>query len=231
MIAVIPARGGSKGLPGKNIKMLCGKPLIAYTIEAAKKAHGIERVFVTTDSEDIAKVAVKYGAEIPFIRPVELAQDYSLAKDVYIHMIEHLKKEFNFKENKFMVLLPTAPMRNSSHIEEALNLFYEKNADTLISMTLAETPVSWYYLMNEKGIIQNAGFDKSRSMANRQENQKYYIPNGAIYILDYKLLKEMGTYYSDNTYAYIMSKKDSIDIDTEVDFDYAEYLINNEYET
>lgn len=224
MIAIIPARGGSKGVKGKNIREICGKPLIAYTIEAARKAKGIERVIVSTDSEEIATVAKKYGAEVPFFRPKELAQDDSLAKDVYIHAIEYLQKKSEI--SKFMVLLPTAPLRNEKHIEEALTLFYEKKPETLISMTKATTPISWYYVKRENGTVVNAGFDSKVSMDNRQKNETYYVPNGAIYILDYLLLKREGTYYSLNTYVYEMKKEESIDIDTEEDFMYAEYIMN-----
>lgn len=226
MIAIIPARGGSKGVRGKNIKEICGKPLIAYTIEAAKKAKGIDRVIVSTDNEEIAKVALQYGAEVPFIRPKELSLDNSLARDVYLHAIDFIRNKENVKIQKFMVLLPTAPMRKSKHIDEALKLFEQENAETLISMCEAETPVSWYFEMNLNRTIKNAGFDLENSLQNRQNNKKYYIPNGAIYILDYTLLKEKGTYYSNNSYAYIMTKKESVDIDTQDDFDYAEYLIS-----
>lgn len=226
MIALIPARGGSKGLPGKNIKNLCGKPLIAHTIEAALKAEGIERVIVTTDSEEIAAVAREYGAEVPFLRPAALAGDTSSAVDVYLHAVDFLEKESGRSIEKFMVLLPTAPLRNSVNIEQALRQFYEKNAETLISMREAETPISWYYEMNIEGRVKNLGLDAENAVKNRQVNKKYYIPNGAIYILDKKLLKEKRTYYSDNTVAYLMSAEQSVDIDCELDFKIAELLLS-----
>ena len=226
MIALIPARGGSKGLPGKNIKNLCGKPLIAHTVEAALKAEGIERVIVTTDSEEIAAVAREYGAEVPFLRPAALAGDNSSAVDVYLHAVDFLEKESGRSIEKFMVLLPTAPLRNSVNIEQALRQFYEKNAETLISMREAETPISWYYEMNIEGRVKNLGLDAENAVKNRQVNKKYYIPNGAIYILDKKLLKEKRTYYSDNTVAYLMSAEQSVDIDCELDFKMAELLLS-----
>lgn len=226
MIALIPARGGSKGLPGKNIKNLCGKPLIAHTVEAALKAEGIERVIVTTDSEEIAAVAREYGAEVPFLRPAALAGDNSSAVDVYLHAVDFLEKESGRSIEKFMVLLPTAPLRNSINIEQALRQFYEQNAETLISMREAETPISWYYEMNIEGRVKNLGLDAENAVKNRQVNKKYYIPNGAIYILDKKLLKEKRTYYSDNTVAYLMSAEQSVDIDCELDFKIAELLLS-----
>lgn len=226
MIALIPARGGSKGLPGKNIKNLCGKPLIAHTIEAALKAEGIERVIVTTDSEEIAAVAREYGAEVPFLRPAALAGDTSSAVDVYLHAVDFLEKESGRSIEKFTVLLPTAPLRNSVNIEQALRQFYEKNAETLISMREAETPISWYYEMNIEGRVKNLGLDAENAVKNRQVNKKYYIPNGAIYILDKELLKEKRTYYSENTVAYLMSAEQSVDIDCELDFKMAELLLS-----
>lgn len=225
MIAIIPARGGSKGLPGKNIKPLCGKPLIAYTIEAALQAKYIERVIVTTDSEEIAAVSIKFGADVPFIRPMELAGDTSSAVDVYLHAIDFLQDEMHQEIDKFMVLLPTAPLRTAANIDSALGEFYAKKADTLISMKEAETPISWYYDMDAAGRVKSIGLDTGKAVKNRQSNKQYYIPNGAIYILDSKLLREKRTYYNSNTIAYIMSAEESIDIDHALDFEIAELLM------
>lgn len=225
MIAIIPARGGSKGLPGKNIKMLCNKPLIVYTIEAAIRSRKIDRVIVTTDSEEIAYTARQYGAEIPFIRPANLAEDDSCAVDVYLHAVEFLQEKDGIFLDKFVVLLPTVPLRDEVDIDNAINIFQKKKATTLISVVEADIPASWYYRMNGDGVIQNAGFDRKDSMNNRQKNDKYYIPNGAIYILDYKLLKSQGTYYAKDTIGYVMPRAKSVDIDSMDDFKYAEYLI------
>lgn len=225
MIAIIPARGGSKGLPGKNIKNLCGKPLIAYTIEAAVKSEEIDRVVVTTDSKEIAKTAKQYNAEVPFLRPDYLAEDNASAIDVYIHAVEYMMDRYGCNMQKFVVLLPTAPLRDEKEIDNAVRMFREKKATTLISVMEAETPISWYYHMREDGSIKNAGYDKENSMSNRQKNEKYYIPNGAIYILDYILLKNQRTYYAEDTLGYIMNRRKSVDIDTIEDFEYVEYLM------
>ena len=226
MIVFIPARGGSKGVPGKNIKPLCGKPLIAYTIEACKNAKHIDRVIVTTDDEDIARVAREYGAEVPFMRPEYLASDTASAVDVYIHAAEFVMEETGDKLDKFMVCLPTVPCRDSHHIDEAIEQFQEQGATTLISFTEAEVPPGWYHVVDENGRVKNAGFGAAGSnIANRQTNATFYIPNGAIYILDYQLLKENRTYYCDNTTTYVMSREDSVDIDYPIDFEIATLMM------
>ncbi len=225
MIAFIPARGGSKGVPGKNIKEICGKPLIAWTIEAAKRAEGIDRVIVTTDDEAIAAVAREYGAEVPFMRPAELSSDTASAIDVYLHATEFVMNETGEQIDKFMVLLPTVPLRTEKHIDEAIAQFKHDEATTLISFAEAEVPASWYHVTDEQGRVHNAGFGAGATMGNRQANETYIVPNGAIYILDYELLKNKRTYYCDNTVAYVMKREDSIDIDYPIDFEFATCLM------
>lgn len=229
MLAIIPARGGSKGLPGKNIKLLNGKPLIAYTIESALKSKYIDRVIVTTDSNEIAEVAKKYGADVPFIRPDDLSNDTASAIDVYLHSVKFVMEEQEAKIDKFIVLLPTAPMRTYKHIDKAVEFFNEKKATTLISVKEAGTPVTWYMNKDDKDRIENAGFGNGDAVSNRQVNSKYYVPNGAIYILDYELLKCDRTYYCKNTVGFEMSVEDSIDIDTIIDFKFAEMLIKEKF--
>lgn len=225
MIAIIPARGGSKGLPRKNVRLLNGKPLIAYTIEAALKSKKISKVIVTTDSFQISHIAKLYGAEVPFIRPAHLAEDDSKAIDVYLHAFKFAKEIYKIEGSKFMVLLPTAPLRDSKDIDIAIELFEKASADTLISVKEADTPLSWYLTKNEKGRIENANLDENLIIANRQLNPTYYIPNGAIYILDYDILVKKRTYYTDNTVPYIMNNEKSVDIDTIIDFEFAEFLV------
>lgn len=231
MIAIIPARGGSKGLPGKNIRMLNGMPLIAYTIRAALESKHIERVIVTTDDVKIAEIALEYGAEVPFIRPSELALDNTQAIDVYLHAVEYLMSQGEERIDKFMALLPTAPMRNANHIEEAIRIFNEGKARTLISVKEAETPISWYFDKDSNNRIRNSEFGTGNAVTNRQENKSYYIPNGSIYILDYELLKKERTYYCDNTIAFEMDNEHSIDIDTQLDFEIAEFLMQRKDKT
>lgn len=227
MLAIIPARGGSKGLPGKNIKPLNGKPLIAYAIEAALKSKYIDRVIVTTDSDEIAEVAIQYGADVPFKRPDELSSDTASAIDVYLHTTEFVMAEEKKKIDKFMVLLPTAPLCTTEHINNAVKFFNETNATTLIAVKEAETPITWYMNKDQEDRIANAGFGVGNAVTNRQVNSKYFVPNGAIYILDYDLLKNNRTYYCDNTVGFEMSAEDSVDIDTLTEFKFAEMLIKD----
>lgn len=225
MLAIIPARSGSKGVPKKNIKELAGAPLISYTIKAAKKSEFITRIIVSTDSEEIADVATKYGAEVPFLRPAELATDDAKAIDVYLYTIERLNLENDEQINEFLVLLPTSPLRNYMDIDQAIKIFKKKNADSVISVTETEYPPQWIKRISEKGILED--YFQGMNNLNRQEYEKTYIPNGAIYIFKYNVLKKEYNYYTDKTYPYIMPNIRSIDIDTPLDFMIAEYLIKN----
>jgi N-acylneuraminate cytidylyltransferase/CMP-N,N'-diacetyllegionaminic acid synthase len=224
VIAVIPARGGSKGLPGKNIKKMNDKPLIWYTINAAKKSKFIDKIIVSTDDNEIAEIAKKYDAEIPFMRPKELARDDSLAIDNYIYTIDRLNKEFNYGIVEFVVLQPTSPLRTSLDIDNAIQIFEEKKTDSVISVSEAIHPPIWSKRIDEKGILRNY-FDIRIGNKNRQEIEKVYMPNGAIFVFKFSLLKEKYSYYSDKTHPYIIPLERSIDIDSKLDFEFAEYLM------
>ena len=233
MIAIIPARGGSKGLPGKNTRLLGGKPLIAWTIEAALGAHSLSRIILSTDCEDIANVGLEYGAEVPFMRPVELAQDNSLAIDTYTYTVDRLNDEFvsEGKSNspslidELVVCLPPAPLRESSDIDNSVKIFREKKADSVISFYQSPHPLQWYKYIDEEGVLRGVFSDKE-GLANRQEEKTAYLPNGAIYIFKYSLLKEKRTYYTDRTYPYLMPVSRSVDIDTFEDFCLAEFYLS-----
>ena len=223
MIALIPARGGSKGLPNKNIKLLNGKPLIAYTIEAALQAKEISRVIVSTDYENIKEVALQYGADIPFLRPDFLATDSSSSLDVFKYTINRLEEEENIVIDNFVVLQPTSPLRTSKHIDEAISLFREKEAKSVVSYCKEFHSIFWHKKVDKQGKIVNL-FEGDFSK-NRQEIEETYFPNGAIYIFNKNYIFETKD-YSNDCYAYIMDRKYSIDIDTIDDFLYAEFLIN-----
>jgi N-acylneuraminate cytidylyltransferase/CMP-N,N'-diacetyllegionaminic acid synthase len=221
MIAIIPARGGSKGLPGKNIMDLCGKPMIAYTIEAALESKYIENVIVSTDCKEIEDVAKKFGAKSHFLRPKELALDNSKAIDNYIYTVDRLNNDFDYSIDNFVVLQPTSPFRKASDIDSAIEIFKEKSADSVVSYTKEQHPIEWHKHLTEEGKFENI-FDER--LLNRQEYKPSYFPNGAIYVFNYELIKH-NLYYSDNSYAYIMPRHRSVDIDTLEDFQYAEFLM------
>jgi CMP-N,N'-diacetyllegionaminic acid synthase len=228
MLALIPARGGSKGLPGKNIRTLAGKPLIAHTIEAALGAKSISRVVCSTDSEEIATVAKTSGAEIPFMRPKELAQDNSLGIDNYIYTVDRLIAEGSTID-EYCVLLPTAPLRDAADIDRAASIFYERRADSVISYYAAPHPVQWYRYIDDEGVLRSF-FDDGARLANRQDEHASYLPNGAIYVFRHQLLKETRQYYTDRTFPYLMPANRSVDIDSLEDFEYAEYLLRRRSE-
>lgn len=225
MIAIIPARGGSKGLPGKNIKLLNGIPLIAYTIKAALKAALISRVIVSTDDEEIANISKKYGAEVPFMRPKELSTDMATSIDVYKYTINKLEQEEGITINTFTILQPTSPLRECKQIDAAITLFNEKNGDSVISYCEEHHPIFWHKKIKDDATFENI-FDDDYIL-NRQQIEKTFYPNGAIYVLKKKLLR-METYYTANSYGYIMNRNQSVDIDTLDDFEYAQFLINKE---
>jgi CMP-N,N'-diacetyllegionaminic acid synthase len=224
MIALIPARGGSKGLPGKNIKDLCGKPLIAYTIEAAAKAKYIDDIILSTDDETIAEVGRHYGAKVPYLRPKELATDNALGIDNYIYTVERLNKEFNYTIDEFAVLLPTCPLRTHEDIDNAIELFFINKADSVISFCRASHPPAWAKKINGDGILEDY-FKTPTDNKNRQAIENAYMPNGAIYVLKHKLVKERYSLYSERTYAYIMPPERSFDIDSAFDFELTELYI------
>lgn len=220
MIALIPARGGSKGLPGKNTMLLVGKPLIAYAIESALNSKYISEVYVSTDSKEIAEIAKKYGAKVPFLRPMYLATDEALAVDTYIFMLDKWQ-ESGKNVDSLIILQPTSPLRTSANIDEAIELFHSKNASSVISYTEESHPISWHKYVNED-LTFSPIFEEE--IVNRQQKRKTYYPNGAIFIFKEGLIREKK-YYNENSFAYLMSRQNSIDIDTLDDFEYAEFLL------
>lgn len=230
MIAIVPARGGSKGLPGKNTKEIFGKPLIAHTIVQALKAKQISEIILSTDSKEIAEIAVKYGAKNPFFRPTELATDNAKAIDNYIYTVNKLNTEFNYHISEFIVLQPTSPLRRAEDIDNAIELFYSNNANSVISITELEHPLQWAKKINEKNQISEYFHHDLSPNLNRQELPVAYRPNGAIFIFKFDLLTEKYSYYSEKSFGFIMPQETSVDIDTLLDFEFAEFLMRKRNE-
>lgn len=221
MIAIIPARGGSKGLPGKNIKDLLGKPMLAYTIEAGKKSKYITDIIISTDCEEIYRVAIEYGAKETFLRPAELATDEAPAIDNYIYTIERLKKDFSMDIESFVVLQPTSPLRSTEDIDKSIEMYNNSNARSVISYTGEHHPLMWHKYIKEDGSLEGIFGD---ILDNRQKFRVSYYPTGAVYVFNTQLIRSRN-YFDESTKAYIMPRERSVDIDTEEDFRYAEFLL------
>ena len=218
-LAIIPARGGSKRLPRKNILDLCGKPLISWSIEAALKSKYISKVVVSSDDEEILNISSNFGADI-IKRPYELANDTATTFDTVKHTID------NFENYDYIVLLqPTSPLRNEKHIDEAIELLEEKQADAIVSVCEMDHSPLWSNTLPKDGNMR--GFLREEILNKRsQDLEKYYRLNGAIYICKTdKLLENKSFFLKDNIFAYIMDRKSSIDIDEEIDFLFAERVI------
>ena len=214
-LAVIPARGGSKGLPNKNVLECAGKPLLEWTITAALGSKLIDAVLVSTDSMDIATVAKGAGAMTPFLRPPELAQDDSSTIDVLKHAWENILLPDGRRYDFVVLLQPTSPLRTVAHIDDAIAHFFrwrQSDADTLASVYQAGQKNAW--LMER---VETTGYVRfclniNSSNPQRQNLGSYYFPNGAIYII--KGARLGAGVYGKNTIPFVMNKSDSIDIDT-----------------
>lgn len=222
ILAIIPARGGSKGIKGKNIKLLNGKPLLVYSIEAALQCSYIDYVLVSTDSEEIADCGKKYGAQVPFLRPEELATDEAKTIDALLHGIQKLKEIGN--EFDYLVLLqPTQPFRTGQQLSEAIETIVDTGVSSLVSVCpVEEHPILMRTLDNDgklKSILEIG------STVRRQDFSSVYKVNGSIYINRIDETFDKNTSLNDNQYPYFMSREDSIDIDTMEDFLAAEQLM------
>ena len=218
-LAIIPARGGSKRLPRKNILDLCGKPLISWSIEAALKSKYISKVVVSSDDEEILNISSNFGADI-IKRSYELANDTATTFDAIKHTINNLEKY-----DYIVLLQPTSPLRNEKHIDEAIELLEEKQADGIVSVCEMDHSPLWSNTLPEDGNMR--GFLREEILNKRsQDLEKYYRLNGAVYICKTdKLLENKSFFLKDNIFAYIMDRKSSIDIDEEIDFLFAEIVI------
>lgn len=219
ILALIPARGGSKGLPGKNVKKFAGKPLIAWTIEAAKKSKYISRVVVSTYAKDIAAISTKYGAEV-IPRPKNLATDTSPVSGTVLHSLKWLKNRGETFD-LLILLQPTSPLRTTEDINRAIETFRKTKGDSLVSVAPADHPPHWMFRI-EKHL--KPLFGQKYLKARKQSLPKIYRPNGAIYILPVATFYKHKKFYVGKILPYIMHTKKSVDIDTLADFLYAEFL-------
>lgn len=224
ILAIIPARSGSKGIPKKNIKKLNGKNMIIYTIEAALQSKYKMRIIVTTDDEETAQISKNHGAETPFIRPEELARDETATLPVLQHTINYLKNKEAYYPETIALLQPTSPLRQAKHIDEAFDLFFKNKVDSIVSLCEAEYPPYWMKRIDNDGRV--LPFLKYKQQyTRRQDLPKIYRLNGAIYITKVDIIMKSNKLLGNNTKAYIMKKEDSIDIDTYLDFKLAQLIL------
>ncbi|MCK4589152.1 MAG: acylneuraminate cytidylyltransferase family protein [Nanoarchaeota archaeon] len=225
IVAIIPARGGSNSIPKKNIKILGDKPLIAYPIESARSIEDIDRVIVSTDSEEIAKVARKYGAETPIIRPTKLAEDETPTLPVLQHVVKYLEETENYKADFIILLYPTAPFLKKERIKEAINLLKTKKHHSVIGVVEDRGRYWVYDKKEEKYIIL---YPQKR--VNRQYFRPLYKENGAIYFSDYETIMVKNKIIDEDNVGFIIMDYDEvIDLDTPFDWENAkERLKKNE---
>jgi CMP-N,N'-diacetyllegionaminic acid synthase len=226
VLALIPARGGSKGIKRKNIIDLNGKPLISYTIKEALKSKYInnENIWCSTDDKEIANISKKLGAEIPFIRPKKYAEDDSTSVSVAIHALDWASNN-NINFDCLILLQPTSPLRTAEDIDSAFELMNEKKADSVVSITKPDIlPFNLKYL-NEDGTIKE--YTKKEYNRRQEMPDNIYGTNGAIYIVKTKILYTKNSFFGGKNYGYVMNKEKSIDIDSDYDLKIARLLLKD----
>lgn len=222
VLVIIPARGGSKGIPNKNIRPLLGKPLLKYTIDAAKEIFEDERIIISTDSEKIRAVAEESGLTVPFLRPVELSTDTAGSYEVILHAMGYAKSA-GIAFDTIVLLQPTSPLRTSEHIRQALAI-YDPSLDMVVSVK--ESDENPYYSLFEE---DNSGFlEKSKPgfYTRRQDCPKVYAYNGAIYVMNVNSLLKKSISHFTMIRKFVMNSLDSIDIDTPLDWKITEMILS-----
>ncbi len=220
ILAIIPARGGSKGIPKKNIKQLAGKPLIAWTIEEAKKSKYIDRLIFSSDDDEIIKVAKEWRCEVPFLRPKELSQDDTPGIDPVIHAVNTLPEKYDF----ICLLQPTSPLRKVVDIDGCIEKCILNNSDSCVSVTGVDKHPYWMYEIGKMDKL--LPLFRDINITRRQDLPNVFVLNGAIDVTAYSQILGQKKIITDETLGYIMDKNSSIDIDDLNDFYYAEYILN-----
>lgn len=233
VLAYIPARSGSKGIKDKNIIDVCGKPLIAYSIGAARKSKYVDRVIVSTDSAQYAEIAKEYGAEVPFLRPSELATDSSPEMETTLHLMQWMEENSKDLDKNFSIIIrlqPTSPLRTLDDIDKGLELFESKKADTIVSVTECPVIPLWMNTLPENLSMHNFISPEIR-LKNRQDFPPYYQLNGAIFIARWDFIKQNKSWYSPESYALIMPSRRSVDIDNLFDLEFVCFLMEKKENT
>lgn len=224
ILALIPARGGSKVIPQKNIRSLAGRPLLWYTIAAARQSQYPLRLVTSTEDPEIAAVAAALGAEAPFLRPAELARDETPMVAVLQHALLYLAEHDRYTPDLVLLLQPTSPLREARHVDEAIELMLNRRVDSVVSVCEAEHSPNWMVTVDIEGRVHPFLGEGDQYMR-RQDLPRVYRLNGAIYLTRPELILRDGTILGTTTHAYIMAAEASVDIDTELDWLLAEALI------
>ncbi|WP_078123667.1 cytidylyltransferase domain-containing protein [Leptospira alexanderi] len=218
ILGLIPARGGSKGIPRKNIKFIAGKPLIVWTIEAALKSKYLASIVVSTDDSEIAEVAKQTGASVPFLRPSELATDYSSGIDPVLHALDNLP-EFDY----VMLLQPTSPLRTSTDIDDCIEFAMKRKTNSVVSVCETQENPFWMFCLDDS--LRMTKLLNVEDVKRRQDSPKIFSLNGSIYLSEVNYFREKKKFITEDTLAYLMSKESSIDIDDMMDWKLAEILL------
>ncbi|MEK7644496.1 MAG: acylneuraminate cytidylyltransferase family protein [Patescibacteria group bacterium] len=232
ILAVIPARGGSKSIPRKNIKLLLGKPLIAWIIEEAKKSKLLTRIIVSTDDNEIAEVAKKYGAEVPFLRPTEISGDLSTDVEFLNHALDWLKQNQNYHPDIVLRLPPTSPLNQAKYIDEGIKTLLDyPEADAARPICEVDKhPYKFWQIDEEKKLLKPflpkeiTGFDEPNNLP-RQLFPKVYMHTGAMDVIRTKTLRDRQSTSGEKLTYFFMAPEDSINIDRPLDFEIAEFLL------
>ncbi|WP_046174416.1 acylneuraminate cytidylyltransferase family protein [Domibacillus indicus] len=220
ILAIIPARGGSKGVPRKNIRELAGKPLIAWTIEAAKQSVYIDRCIISSDDEEIIEIARQYECEVPFVRPAALAQDDTPGIEPILHALSELAGY-----DIVMLLQPTSPLRTTEDIDRCIETMIINEASVCVSVTEPDKSPFWMYTTTDDNQMRPL-IPQENPAVRRQDLSAVYVLNGAVYVAETDWLIKTKSFLTDETTAYLMPKQRSFDIDTDEDFLLCEFMIN-----
>ncbi|MBZ0147311.1 MAG: acylneuraminate cytidylyltransferase family protein [Pseudorhodoplanes sp.] len=214
VVAIIPARGGSKGVPGKNLRLLGGKPLIVWSIEQARACHAIEKVVVSTDDEEIARVACQAGADVPALRPLELASDTAATELALVHMLTVLEAG-SYRPDTIVLLQPTSPLRRAGTVDSAIAHFYATGADSLLGVV--ETHAFFWREVDSK-VVADYDWTHRPRRQDIPSSEKKYRENGSIYITKSELLRKTGNRLGGHVALFKMADEEGWEIDTVTDF-------------
>lgn len=224
ILAIVPARGGSKGLPGKNIKEMCGKPLIAWSIEHAQKSKYVDDIFISTDSREIADVAEKFGVKVPELRPAELARDTAPSSEFIVYTLEKMRKEGN-SFDYFILLEPTSPLRDVEDVDKSIEMLIDSpESESCVGVCMSGTiHPAFMVTVGDNGFLQ--ALNPEQQTLRRQDLPKVYFFEGSVYVSSVEAYLKKRTFYHDKTLPYVVPEWKSHEVDDYVDFKIMETIM------